>query len=81
MFRPTDQQATFGSLSVVLSPEKIARLEKNHRAGGFRRKALPVLLVNEQTFRLLFCEDNGRPNKPVAAAVFVSAAVRPLPGR
>ena len=53
MFRPTDQQATFGSLSVLLSPEKIARLEKNHRGGGFRRKALPVLLVNEQTFRPL----------------------------
>jgi hypothetical protein len=66
MFRRTDSQATFGSLSVLLSPEKIAKLEKKHWAGGFRHKALPVLLANEETFRPLFCEDNGRPNKPVA---------------
>ena len=71
MFRRTDPQSTFGSLSVLLSPEKIARIEKNHWAGGFRGKALPVLLANEQTFRPLFCEDNGRPNKPVAATLGV----------
>ncbi len=71
MFRPTDPQATFGSLSVLLSPRKIAKLEKNHWAGSFRGKALPVLLANEQTFRPLFCEDNGRPNKPVAATLGV----------
>ena len=71
MFRRTDSQATFGSLNVLLSPQKIARLEKNHWAGGFRHKALPVLLANEQTFRPLFCEDNGRPNKPVAATLGV----------
>ncbi len=71
MFRRTDAQATFGSLSVLLSPEKIARLEKNHWAGGFRHKALPVLLTHEATFRPLFCEDNGRPNKPVAATLGV----------
>ncbi len=69
MFRRTDSQATFDSLNVLLSPKKIARLEKNHWAGGFRRKALPVLLANEETFRPLFCEDNGRPNKPVAATL------------
>jgi len=71
MFRPTDPQNTFGSLSVLLTPEKIARLEKNHWAGSFRGKALPVLLANEQIFRPLFCEDNGRPNKPVAATLGV----------
>ena len=71
MFRRTDPQGTLGSLNVLLSPEKIARLEKNHWAGGFRRKALPVLLTNEQIFRPLFCEDNGRPNKPVAATLGV----------
>jgi hypothetical protein len=71
MFRHTDPQATFGSLNVLLSPEKVARLEKNHWAGSFRHKALPVLLANEQTFRPLFCEDNGRPNKPVAAMLGV----------
>ncbi len=69
MFRRTDPQATFASLNVLLSPKKIARLEKSHWAGGFRNKALPVLLANEQTFRPLFCEDNGRPNKPVAATL------------
>jgi hypothetical protein len=71
MFRRTDCQATFGSLNVLLSPAKIAKLEKKHWAGGFRRKALPVLLANEETFRPLFCEDNGRPNKPVAATLGV----------
>ena len=71
MFRRTDPQATLGSLNVLLSPQKIARLEKNHWAGGFRHKALPVLLTNEETFRPLFCEDNGRPNKPVAATLGV----------
>lgn len=71
MFRHTDSQATFGSLNVLLSPAKIARLEKKHWAGGFRRQALPVLLANEETFRPLFCEDNGRPNKPVAATLGV----------
>jgi hypothetical protein len=69
MFRRTDPQGTLGSLSVLLSPEKIDRLEHKHWAGGFRRKALPVLLASEDTFRPLFCEDNGRPNKPVAATV------------
>jgi len=69
MFRRTDPQATFNSLSALLSPEKIARLEKKHWAGRFRSKALPVLLANEPTFRPLFCEDNGRPNKPVAATL------------
>ncbi len=71
MFQRTDPQSTFGSLGVLLSPEKIARLEKNHWAGSFRGKALSVLLANEQTFRPLFCEDNGRPNKPVAATLGV----------
>ena len=65
MFRRTDPQGTLGSLDVLLSPEKIARLERSHWAGGFRRKALPVLLANEGTFRPLFCQDNGRPNKPL----------------
>ena len=67
MSRRTDPQATLGSLSVLLSPERIAQLEKNHWAGAFRHKALSVPLANEQTFRPLSCEDNGRPNKPVAA--------------
>ncbi len=71
MFRRTNSQATFGSLNVLLSPKKIARLEKKHWAGGFRRKALPLLVANEETFRPLFCEDNGRPNKPVAATLGV----------
>ena len=71
MFRRTNSQATFGSLNVLLSPKKIARLEKKHWAGGFRRKALPLLVANEETFRPLFCEDNGRPNKPVAAMLGV----------
>ncbi len=30
-----------------------------------------MLLANEETFRPLFCEDNGRPNKPVAGTLGV----------
>jgi len=41
MFRRTDPQGTFGSLNVLLCPERIARLQKKHRAGAFRKKALP----------------------------------------
>ena len=71
MFRRTDPQITLGSLDVLLSPKKIARLESRHWAGSFRRNALPVLLGSESTFSPLFCEDNGRPNKPVAATLGV----------
>ncbi len=71
MFRRTDPQKTIGSLDVLLSPKKLARLEQRHWAGAFRRKALPLLLRSEQTFAPLFCEDNGRPNKPVAATLGV----------
>ncbi len=71
MFRTTDRQATFDSLSVLLPPEKLQRLKKHHWAGPFREKALPVLLAHEGIFAPLFCEDNGRPNKPVAAVLGV----------
>ncbi len=71
MFRTTDRQATFDSLSVLLPPEKLQRLKKHHWAGPFREKALPVLLGHERIFAPLFCEDNGRPNKPVAAVLGV----------
>ncbi len=71
MFRRTDSQQTLGALDVLLSPKKIAHLETRHWAGVFRRKTLPVLLRSEATFASLFCEDNGRPNKPVAATLGV----------
>lgn len=44
MFRRTAPQTTIGSLDVLLSPKKIARLERRYGAGVFRRKSLPVLL-------------------------------------
>ncbi|MFQ5464173.1 MAG: transposase [Phycisphaerae bacterium] len=69
MFRPSDCQTTFGSLNVLLSPEKQAYLDAKHWAGAFRRKALPLLLECELLFATLFCSDNGRPNKPVAQVV------------
>lgn len=69
MFRTTDRQKTLGSLELLLSPRKIDRLERKHWAGRFRRKALPILIEAERTFAPLFCPDNGRPNKPVAATV------------
>jgi hypothetical protein len=71
MFRPTDRQATFGSLDVLLPPPKRAYLQNKHWSGAFREKALPVLLQHEQAFAPLFCEDNGRPNKPAAAMLGV----------
>jgi len=60
---------TLGSLDALLSPKKIAHLETRHWAGVFRSKALQVLLRSEATFAPLFREENGRPNKPVAAIV------------
>jgi len=69
MFRPSDRQATFGSLDVLLSPEKRAYLDAKHWSGAFRRKALPLLVECELLFATLFCSDNGRPNKPVAQVV------------
>jgi len=69
MFRPSDRQATFGSLEVLLSPEKRAYLDAKHWSGAFRRKALPLQLECELLFATRFCSDNGRPNKPVAQVV------------
>ena len=71
MFRKTDSQGSLGSLDVLLSPKKIEYLENKHWAGPFRDKALPVMLAAEDDFAPLFCEDNGRPNKPVAATLGV----------
>ncbi len=71
MFRKTDSQGSLGSLDVLLSPKKIEYLENKHWAGPFRDKALPVLLAAEDDFAPLFCEDNGRPNKPVAIVLGV----------
>ena len=71
MFRRSNPQGTFGSLDVLLSPQKRAFLEAKHWSGAFRRKALPVLLGNESVFAPLFCPDNGRPNKPVAQVLGV----------
>ena len=71
MFRRSDSQTTFGSLAVLLSPEKRAYLETKHGSGVFRRKALPVWLRNEPVFAPRFCADNGRPNQPVAQVLGV----------
>ena len=71
MFLKTDSQGSLGSLDVLLSPKKIEYLQNKHWAGPFRDKALPVLLAAEDDFAPLFCEDNGRPNKPVAVVLGV----------
>ena len=54
MFRRSDSQTTFGSLAVLLSPEKRAYLETKHGSGVFRRNALPVWLRNEPVFAPLW---------------------------
>jgi len=68
MFRKRDPQQSLFSASLVLPPEKRKRLEKDW-PGHFRRSALP--LIDEDAFRELYHDWNGRPNKPVQTVVGV----------
>src|SRR5579872_6169020 len=66
MFKRRREQRSLFSASTLLPEAKRLRLERGW-PGVFREKALP--LIDEEKFRHLFCEDNGRPNKPVQTLV------------
>ena len=66
MFRKRDSQTSLLSTSHFLPDEKRRRLERDW-PGQFRRAALP--LIDEEKFRNLYHEWNGRPNKPVQTVV------------
>ena len=68
MFRERDPQTSLFSTSHFLPEDKRERLEKD-RPGEFRRSALP--LVDEDAFRDLYHDWNGRPNKPVQTVIGV----------
>lgn len=63
--RKREQRSLFGA-TTLLPDAKRERLERSW-AAVFRDKALP--LIDEEKFRHLFCEDNGRPNKPVQTVI------------
>ena len=66
MFKRRREQRSLFSTTTLLLEAKRRRLEKSW-AGVFREKALP--LIEEEKFRHLFCEDNGRPNTPVQTTI------------
>ena len=68
MFRKRDPQTSLLAASHFLPDDKRERLERDW-PGEFRRSALP--LIDEDAFRDLYHEWNGRPNKPVQTVVGV----------
>jgi hypothetical protein len=63
MFQKRDPQRNLFESSNLLPRPKAARL-LNSWANIFQEKALP--LIDEELFAPLYCDDNGRPNKPVS---------------
>ncbi len=68
VFRERDPQTSLLASSHFLPEEKRERLEADW-PGQFRRSALP--LIDENAFRDLYHEWNGRPNKPVETVIGV----------
>ena len=68
MFCKRDPQTSLLASSHFLPDDKRERLEKDW-PGEFRRSALP--LIDEEAFRDLYHEWNGRPNKPVQTVIGV----------
>ncbi|MFQ5985612.1 MAG: transposase [Alphaproteobacteria bacterium] len=68
MYKKRDPQTSLLATSHFLPDEKRRRLEKDW-PGEFRRSALP--LIDEEAFRELYHEWNGRPNKPVQTVIGV----------
>lgn len=66
MFRTSDPQTSLLATSHFLPKDKRERLE-NDWPGQFARRALP--LIDEDAFRDLYHESNGRPNKPVRIVI------------
>ena len=68
MYKRRDPQTSLLATSHFLPDEKRRRLERDW-PGQFRRSALP--LIDEEAFRDLYHEWNGRPNKPVETIIGV----------
>ncbi len=66
MFKERDPQTSLLASSHFLPEDKRKRIEADW-PGEFRRSALP--LIDEEAFRDLYHEWNGRPNKPVQTVV------------
>ena len=62
MFRKQDAQRSLFETINLVPAAKRDRLEASW-AEPFRARALP--LIDEDLFAPLYCEDNGRPNRPV----------------
>ena len=62
MFRKRDPQVNLFVTSALVPPVKAQRLQASW-AEVFRHRGLP--LIDEETFAPLYCQDNGRPNRPV----------------
>jgi hypothetical protein len=68
MFRKRDPQGLLFESSNLLPDDKAKRLQKSW-AEAFRNRALP--LIDEDPFAPMFCDDNGRPNRPVETMIGV----------
>jgi len=68
MFQKREPQTSLLASSHFLPEDKRERLERDW-PGQFRRSALP--LIDEEAFRELYHEWNGRPNKPVQTVISV----------
>ena len=62
MFRKKDPQGSLFETSNLVPEAKARRLQASW-AETFRARALP--LIDEELFAPLYCDDNGRPNRPV----------------
>ena len=62
MFRKRDPQSSLFETSNLVPAAKARRLQASW-AEPFRVRALP--LIDEEVFASLYCDDNGRPNRPV----------------
>jgi len=62
MFCKRDAQSSLFESSFLIPPAKAKRL-RGSWAEVFRTRALP--LIKEEVFAPLYCDDNGRPNRPV----------------
>ncbi len=68
MFRKRDAQTSLLATCHFLPEDKRQRLERDW-PGQFRRSALP--LIDEEAFRDLYHDSDGRPNKPVETIIGV----------
>jgi DDE family transposase/transposase-like protein DUF772 len=62
MYRQRDPQSSLFEASNLIPRVKAERLEASW-AETFRHRALP--LIDEDLFAVMYCDDNGRPNRPV----------------